>query len=123
MQADKVYQRFEQRVADALTSSDPVAAIERAAADPDLSQQLQQSLACADARGIRISALLVVRLRFERLVQGSARAAEWFERDPAAFAEAFRQYHLQVPPTALEPKREAKLFERWFERLDVTPAG
>ena len=64
-----------------------------------------------DPDGLATAALLVARLRFERLIQGSLTAAEWFERDPAGFSAAFRRYHQHVCPTAHFPAAEAKLFE------------
>lgn len=71
----------------------------------------------ADEDGERMTALLVARLRFERLLQGSREASAWFERDPAAFSAAFRRYHEGVPPTAFFPPQEAALFLEW-KRLD-----
>lgn len=105
--------RLERLVADALTAADPVAAFERAARDPELSEPLRAALRRASPLGIRISALLVARLRFERLLQGSSSAAEAFERDPEGFSAGFRDYHRSVPPCAGLPSEEAELFERW----------
>jgi hypothetical protein len=59
---------------------------------------------------------LVTKLRFERLMQGSRRAGEWFGRDAAGFTEAFRRYHAAVPPTATDPRAEAALFDAWLAR-------
>lgn len=105
--------RLERLVADALTSADPVAGFERAARDPELPSELRDALACAQPAGIRMAALIVARLRFERLMQGSSPAAEWFARDPADFARAFKLYHHAVPATGALPADEARLFERW----------
>ncbi len=60
-----------------------------------------------------MSVLLVVRLRFERLLRGSADAERWFDEDPAAFAVAFRAYHSAVPPSAFFPQGEGELFAAW----------
>jgi hypothetical protein len=43
-------------------------------------------LGAIDADGLRMAALLATKLRFERLVQGSRAAAEWFRRDGRGFA-------------------------------------
>ncbi len=67
-----------------------------------------------DADGFRIASLMVARLRFERLVQGSREAAASFELDPQAFSERFRLYHGQVPMSAESPAEEAVLFARWL---------
>ena len=102
---------FQRLVADALLLGDPVGAL-RAARDklpPDLSAAID----AADPDGVRMTALMIARLRFERLMQGSRRAADRFEKDPAGFAEAFRRYHAEVAPTAHDPRGENRLFERW----------
>ncbi|XYH97717.1 hypothetical protein ACMHYB_59850 [Sorangium sp. So ce1128] len=98
-----------------LTAADPVAALRAAAADPALPAALRRALRGADEDGVRMSALLVARLRFERLLRGSPEAEAWFDRDPAAFSAAFRRYHAEVPPTAFFPAGEARLFRGWLE--------
>ena len=105
--------RLERLVADALTSADPVAGFELAARDPELPGELRSALRLARPTGIRMAALIVARLRFERLLQGSRHASEWFARDPADFTRAFKRYHHSVPPTASLPSEEAELFETW----------
>lgn len=93
------------RLARVLLAPDPGAArAEFAADDP---------LAAADEDGVRIAALLVARLRFERVMQGSRVAARTFAADPAAFAEAFRAYHAEVPPRSPLAAEEGDAFERW----------
>ena len=105
---------------EALTSSDPQAALARARTDPTLASATRRALGHAREPGTRLTALFVARLRFERLIQGSTRAAEWFDRDPAEFAQAFRRYHMQVAPTARFPSQEAARFEAWCA---CQPAG
>lgn len=104
---------YEQLLAAALLADDPVAALARAADDPALPTELRDALRAADPDGVRITALFVARLRFERLLQGDEHAARWFDADPAAFTAAFRRYHAAVPPTAFFPQDEAALFRRW----------
>lgn len=100
--------RFERLHADVLFAADPARALERLApADRAL-------FAGVDPDGLEIEALLIARLRFERLIHGSRTAAEWFERDGRAFTSAFRLYHATVPPTAVFPAEEARGFERWL---------
>lgn len=108
-------QRFDRLVADALLSPDPVAAFRAAGSEewpPDLREAIEAAASSED--GVRLTALLVAKLRFERLVNGSRRAGEWFARDAAGFTDAFRRYHAAVPPTATDPRRESELFERWL---------
>ena len=62
-------------------------------------------------------ALLIARLRFERLLRGCPEAEAWFETDAATFAIAFRRYHADVRPTAFFPPDEAILFRAWDRRV------
>jgi len=109
---------WERILASALCEDDPPAALRRASEDERHTPALRAALARAAAQvdGVRVAALLVARLRFERLIRGSARAETWFERDAADFAETFRRYHREVAPTAYFPRAEAALFEAWLER-------
>lgn len=107
--------RFERMMARALTAPDPVAALRAAARDRRLAADLRRRLAAADEDGVRMSALLVARLRFERLLRASPTAEDWYDSHPAEFTDAFRRYHAAVPPTAFFPRAEADLFDRWLE--------
>lgn len=60
--------------------------------------------------GVRIAALLIARLRFERLLNGSTDAAAEFDDDAEAFVARFQRYHRAVPPTAWNPVDEAALW-------------
>lgn len=66
--------------------------------------------------GVRIAALLVAKLRFERLLRGSSEIDAAFERDPQRFTEAFRRYHEEVPLTAFDPLAEVRAFSAWQDR-------
>lgn len=63
-----------------------------------------------DADGVRVAALLVAKLRFERLLNGSADVAEEFDDDAEGFAAKFKRYHRAVAPTAWSPVDEAALW-------------
>lgn len=108
--------RLERAIAAALRAPDPAAALAEEQARAGEGSPLAEQLATIDREGLRIAALLVARLRFERLIQGSPAASRWFEADPAAFARALRRYHAEVPATAHFPADEAALFERWSQR-------
>jgi hypothetical protein len=94
---------YEKQLAAAMRARDPVAAVR--AIHP-----------AVDADGVRMTALLVARLRFERLMRGSPEAEAWFDRDAAGFARAFARYHAEVPPRAFFPVDEAALFGAWRAR-------
>ncbi len=96
---------LQQRLGAVLCAPDPVAAWRERL--PELA---------LDEAGLRVAALLVAKLRFERLMSASRDAREWFARDAQAFTEAFRRYHHEVPPPALDPWGETDVFARWCER-------
>lgn len=104
---------WEQVLARALRSDDAGRALKKAARDKRLPAALRKALASVDEDGVRLAALLMARLRFERLLQGSDAASDWFERSPEEFARAFERYHREVAPTAFFPPTEAKLFTTW----------
>ncbi len=112
------YAAFERTVARALRAADPAAALRTASDDATLPDDLRAALRRAAPDGVRLAALLVARLRFERLMRGSDRAAARFERDPRGFADAFRRYHAEVAPTAFLPRDEAGLFEEWWSEAE-----
>lgn len=122
MNAAQAHAAFERVLADALREPDPVAALRAAATAPGLPAALRQALANANEDGVRLSALLVARLRFERLIQGSPEAARWFEEDAAGFSAAFRRYHQAVRASAFFPAAEALLFEEW-QRATASDTG
>lgn len=89
---------YEEALAEALRAPDPVAAWR----GPTV-----------DEHGLRVAALLVAKLRFERLMRGSREADAWFERDPRAMSQAFRTYHQERPVEASFPAAEGRAFEEW----------
>lgn len=93
----------------------PMDALRNAREDLRLPASVRSLLKLVDADGWHISCLLVARLRFERLLRGSAEAAAWFEQDPEGFSLAFKAYHMAVPLHAFFPQQEATLFSVWLE--------
>jgi hypothetical protein len=67
-------------------------------------------LLAASADGLRMTRLLLQKLRLERLLRGDPAAAAAYAADEAAFAARFRRYCEQVPPTAVFPSEEAAAF-------------
>jgi hypothetical protein len=108
--------RLERAIARALVAADPLAATRRIARDRRHPPNLRRALRRADGAGIEITALLVARLRFERLLRGSPDAERWFDADASSFAAAFRRYHHDVPPKAFFPPDEARAFREWRKR-------
>lgn len=112
----------ERLLAALVRAEDPAAALNAAIEDPDISPELRDALRHVDPEGLATAALLVASLRFERLIQGSLTAAQWFERDPAGFSATFRRYHQHVCSTAHFPAAEAKLFEGFIARTRADAA-
>lgn len=112
-------EEIERVLADALTSADPWSAFVQAREEASLAPEVRARLAHVDEDGLRIAGLLVAKLRFERIMNGSRLGADWFERDPAAFTEAFRRYHTSVAPTELMPGLEGRRFETWLDEHGV----
>ena len=97
----------ERALAVVLRAPDPVAALARAPVE------LQRTLATIDPDGLRLAALFITRLRFERVQHGDLAAGHHFDDDPAGFAAEFRRYLAEVPPTAAFPQHEGALYRRW----------
>lgn len=97
-----------------MRSADPLTELQQAAANPSLPQALRRALAGADGDGVRLAALLVCKLRFERLIRACAEAEELFVSDPEQFAATFRRYHAAVPPLDFFPPREAQRFRQFL---------
>lgn len=77
--------------------------------------------AVADDDGLRMAGLLVVKLRFDRVLRGDPSLRRAFEEDAAAFVERFRRYCRDVPPAYVFPQDEARAFAAWS--AGVTAAG
>ena len=97
----------ERALAAVLRAPDPVAALARAPAS------LQAALAGVDPDGLRLAALFITRLRFERVQHGDLAAARHFDDAPAEFAAVFRRYLAEVAPTAAFAQDEGALYRRW----------
>jgi len=111
--------RFERAYGSALCERDPVAAIGRIAVGPDCPSGLRRSLETVDPDGIRLTGLLITKLRFQRLVNGSGEATRWFLRDGAGFTAAFLAYHRAELPREHAPAREARRFHAWCKRWSL----
>jgi hypothetical protein len=118
---DPLLAAYEQVFSRAFASRDAAAVLRAAREDGSLPKELRDALARIDEHGVRLSNLIVTRVRFERLLQGSARAVRWFEDDPRTFAAAFKRYQDEVAPTAAFPPDEARAFETWVREGWLDP--
>lgn len=116
--SDDPLHEFERALAQTLRAADPVRALRDLLADEHhaawRSEYGLEHLTSEDAQaGFKIAALLIAKLRFSRLMQGSRIAPTWFETDPPGFAEEFKRYHAEVPPTDFYPQGEGETFDRY----------
>lgn len=101
----------------ALLHNDSVAELRRlTAAAADLSNEERDWLEQFDADGLRMTAMMVQKVRFERLTRGDPEAAAWFERDPDGFMEVYQSYVGEVGSSACFPEQEAELFCQWRQK-------
>jgi hypothetical protein len=108
---------LQRALARALTSDAPLEALreEARALGPDDRAWLEG----LDPDRFLLTALIVRKLRFERICRGDAKAEAWFERDPARFTEVFRAYNREVPSTEFFPRREAAAFRNWLREKKI----
>ncbi|MCE9634458.1 MAG: hypothetical protein K8T90_02030 [Planctomycetes bacterium] len=86
-----------------------------ARAAPRLTADERAWLLAMDPDGLRVTSLLVRKLRFERVVRGDATLLRRFEDDPAAFTNVFRAYCRDVAPTFAFPEDEARAFRAYAD--------
>jgi hypothetical protein len=68
------------------------------AADPVAARDaLPQDLSDVDRAGLRVAALLVARLRFDRLLQSQPTQRARYIADPEGWTARFRQWHADTP--------------------------
>jgi hypothetical protein len=106
---------FQRLLARALVADDAVAAVAALGENPRLPHVLRSAAQQAAPDGVRVSALLVAKLRFERLMRGDARLRAWFEQSPRVFVETFRRYHAEESPVSSFPRAEAQHFGEWLQ--------
>jgi hypothetical protein len=84
-------------------------------AGDSLSDGERGMLRAASADGLRLTYVLVAKLRLERLLRGDPAAAAAARDSPAAFMQRFQRYCDAVAPAAVFPSEEAAAFAA-FER-------
>ncbi|HEX6813864.1 MAG TPA: hypothetical protein VF384_19740 [Planctomycetota bacterium] len=78
-----------------------------------LSSEERAMLAAIGDDGLRLTRLIVRKLRIDRLLRGDPAMAELCRSDPAAFARLFASYEAATPPRAVFPADEAQQFAAW----------
>ena len=108
--------RFQRILVEALHDEHPeerLRALVEAAGD-SLDPAERAALLAADADGLRMTSLLVRKLRLERILAGDAELRAECEREPRAVTEAFVRYARAVAPTAAFPEEEAAAFRAFL---------
>ena len=117
----QAHAQLEAILVQAMQAVDPAAELQRAGENLALPAALRRALASADPDGVRLAALLVCKLRFERLLRASPEAERLFAADPAAFAQTFRRYHESTPLHDFFPPSEAQRFRAFLAQADGEP--
>jgi len=97
-------------------AEDPAAALAEArASHPELAPWL----GTVDVEGLRLTALLIRKLRFERIVRGDPNLAARFEADPSGFTAILKEYLAAESPSCVFPEDEAERFRRFLARSEM----
>jgi uncharacterized protein (UPF0276 family) len=92
-----------------LRQDDPPAALAARLVDEE-EPEVRVALERLDPDALRLCALTVQRLRFERVLRGDPRLRGEFAEDPEGFAARFQRYASANPPTTPWPSQEAAAF-------------
>ena len=99
----------------ALRESDPRAFLQACVPeDAGLSDQERAWLLAIDEDGLRLTRMLIRKLRLQRIVRGDPEASAYMARDPAGFAACFARYDDEVPWRYVFPREEAQAFRRYW---------
>ncbi|MGE0712886.1 MAG: DUF692 family multinuclear iron-containing protein [Planctomycetota bacterium] len=83
----------------------------RLAHEPDAAARAALAAVAPDA--LRLTQLIVERLRFERALRGEPALTRAFEDDPRGFSATFRAYDRACAPATGWPLEEARAFRAW----------
>lgn len=99
----------------ALAEPDPLGYLQGAVPTAEgLSDAERSWLLAIDGDGLRLTRMLIRKLRLQRIVRGDAEASAFMARDPAAFAQCFARYDQEVPWKHVFPRAEAEAFRRYW---------
>lgn len=93
-------------------------------ADHDLTPVERGQLLAIGDDGLRLTRVLVRKLRMQRLLHAVPELAQLAGRDPAAFAQRFTAYEAAVPPHATTSSDEAAAYTAFARRMrNIAPAN
>jgi hypothetical protein len=116
--------RAQELLVAAMQHRDPAAWLRGRLADPSLplGEAARAQLAALDPDGLRLTQVVVEKLRFERLLRGDRALAAAFAADGEALVRRVRAYFAAVPRAQVFPEEEAAAFHA-FERGRRDAAG
>ncbi|MGK0203790.1 MAG: hypothetical protein ACI89X_003025 [Planctomycetota bacterium] len=107
--------RIQELLVMCLRESDPRAFLQATVpSDSDLTDEERGWLLAVDEDGLRLTRMLIRKLRLQRIVRGDAEASAYMARDPAGFAACFARYDQEVAWTCVFPREEAQAFRRYW---------
>ena len=106
--------RLQELLVRASCAEDPAASLARARDDRALTESERSWLEGVDLDGVRLTGLLVKKLRFESILRGDPELRRRFERDAAAFVHSFEAYLRAEPRRAVFPAEEAARFSEFL---------
>ncbi|MCU0864333.1 MAG: hypothetical protein MUC36_11100 [Planctomycetes bacterium] len=100
----------------ALRTPDPRGWLQAYVLQPDctLSATERTMVAALPDDGLRLTRLIVRKLRMQRLLQADGDANRLCTQEPARFAKQFAAYDAAVPLQSIFPSDEAKAFRSWL---------
>ncbi|MGE3808154.1 MAG: hypothetical protein AB7K24_26120 [Gemmataceae bacterium] len=106
--------RLQEILVRALTHDDPPGELKRALAEatdlPDADRALLESIS---DEGLRLSHIMIYKIRFEQLLRGHKEMARLFQEDPDEFMRLFRGYTAAVPSCSFLTDEEGQRFDEW----------
>jgi hypothetical protein len=106
-----VLSEFQRILALALHDAAPRERLRELAQDAALTSDERGLLEAIDDDALKLTSLVVRKLRFERVLRGSPEVREELERDPDRVRGELRAYVREVPPRFGFPDDEARAFE------------
>lgn len=107
--------RIQELLVTALRESDPRAFLQaHVPGAADLTEEERQWLLAIDEDGLRLTRMLIRKLRLQRIVRGDPEASAYMARDPAGFAACFARYDQEVAWRYVFPREEALAFRRYW---------
>lgn len=100
----------------ALRTPDPRGWLRAHVASPDcaLSASERTMLQALPDDGLRLTRLIVRKLRMQRLLQADGAAGRLLAQEPERFAKQFAAYDAAVRMQAIFPSEEARAFRQWL---------